>query len=167
MSSAVSPEGISDGLRAVMRLYPTGVTVVSTSHDGQRHGMTVNSFTSVSLTPPLVLVCIAHSSHCNPLIKRAGAFAVSVLAHDQDDVSSTFASTDPAAQAIHEFSEHEYSLGPTGSPLLKGAVAHLDCRVDDQFEVGDHTVFIGQVIHAAEPNRKQSLLFFQGKYGKA
>ncbi len=128
--------------------------------------MTVNSFTSVSLDPPLVLVCIAHASHCNQLIKRSGGFAVSILGHDQAEVSSGFANTDPAAQAIHEFEHHTYELGPTGSPMLEGAVAHLDCRIEEEIEVGDHTVFVGRVVYANEVDKKGSLVFFQGKYAR-
>ncbi len=156
--------GVETDLRSVMRRFPTGVTIVATSDNGRLHGMTVNSFTSVCLDPPLVLVCIAHSSHCNPFIKSAGRFSVSVLAHDQSEISTGFASTDSAAQSIHEFSCHGYELGPTGSPLLSGAIAHLDCLVHQQFEVGDHTVFIGRVVHAAEHGDRPSLLFHQGKY---
>ena len=157
---------IGDRLRSVMRHFPTGVTVVSTCDDGNVHGMTVNSFTSVSLEPPLVLVCIAHSAHCNAMIKRAGCFGVSILGHDQAEVSSGFADNDPAAQPIHEFMHHRYAPGPTGSPLLDGAVAHLDCRVQEQFEVADHTVFIGRVVHADEADDRASLVFFQGKYAR-
>ena len=157
---------ISARLRGVMRHYPTGVTIVSTSANGHLHGMTVNSFTSVSLDPPLVLVCIAHESHCNEMIKRAGCFAVSILGHDQAEVSSGFANTDPAAQPIHEFEQHAYRLGPTGSPMLDGAVAHLDCRIESDFEVGDHTVFVGRVVYANELDERDSLVFFQGKYAR-
>ena len=153
-------------LRAVMRHYPTGVTIVSTSDGGNLHGMTVNSFTSVSLDPPLVLVCIAHSAHCNLMIKNAGCFAVSILGHDQADVSSGFADTDPAAQPIHEFRHHGHELGPTGAPLLKGAVAHLDCRIEEEFEVADHTVFVGRVEYAREADARPSLVFFDGKYAR-
>ncbi|MXX67124.1 MAG: flavin reductase family protein [Chloroflexi bacterium] len=153
-------------LRAVMRHYPTGVTIVSTSDGGNPHGMTVNSFTSVSLDPPLVLVCIAHSAHCNQMIKNSGCFAVSILGHDQADVSSGFADNDPAAQPIHEFRHHRYELGSTGSPLLAGAVAHLDCRVQEEFEVADHTVFVGLVEFAREADARASLVFFDGKYAR-
>ena len=153
-------------LRAVMRHYPTGVTIVSTSDGGNMHGMTVNSFTSVSLDPPLVLVCIAHSAHCNQMIKNARCFAVSILGHDQADVSSGFADNDPAAQPIHEFRHHGYGKGSTGAPLLEGAVAHLDCRVEEEFEVADHTVFVGRVEYAREADARASLVFFDGKYAR-
>ena len=128
--------------RQALGAFVTGVTVVSTlQQDGTPRGFTANSFTSVSLVPPLVLVCVAKSASTYPIVSEAPHFAVSVLAEHQRDVSSLFAS-----KAADKFSRAPWHIGPSGSPLIEGAAAWFDCRRRQAVDAGDHVILIGEVI---------------------
>lgn len=131
-----------DRLRGALGRFATGVTVVTTVQGpaGQErpHGMTVSSFTSVSLSPPLVLVSIAKTARMNRLLGDAGRYGVSVLAAEQDLLSLHFSGTAPRPDLV-EFVWHR------GTPLLAGALAHLTCSVEASYPAGDHTLHIGRV----------------------
>ena len=154
---AVSAE---DFKRALGR-WATGVTIVTARAGDRVHGMTVSAFNAVSLDPPLVLVCAEQSSNTLPLIEEGGIFAVNVLARDQEALSNRFASK---RDEWRRFEGLEYDQGVTGAPLLRGAVANIDCRVTGAHVHGDHVVFIGEVqdvrVRDAAP-----LLYFSGAYG--
>ena len=122
-------------LRDVMRTFPQGVVVVTAMGDEGPRGITVSSFTSVSLDPPLVLVCIMNASRAHGAIAK-GQFVVNVLAEDQGAVSDHFAS--PKLTSDEQFDGYAY-------PELEGCLGHLTCRVVDSSVQGDHTVFVGQV----------------------
>lgn len=127
--------------RKALGSFVTGVTVVTTrEHDGTPRGFTANSFTSVSLDPPLVLVCIAKSASSFPVFAAAPHFAVNVLAEAQKSVSALFASKRP-----DKFEAAEWAPGPSGSPQLSGTAAWFDCRTHDTIDAGDHLVLIGRV----------------------
>jgi flavin reductase (DIM6/NTAB) family NADH-FMN oxidoreductase RutF len=141
--------------------WATGVTIV-TARAGERvHGMTVSAFTEVSLDPPLVLVCADKSSNTLPFIEEGGVFAVNVLARDQEALSNRFASK---KDEWERFEGLECDEGPTGAPLLRGALANLDCRVVGAHEHGDHVVFIGEIQEIRTSDRPP-LLHFRGSYG--
>lgn len=137
-------------LRMAFGAYMTGVTVVTTrDRNGQPRGFTANSFTSVSLDPPLLLVCLDRKSASRPEFETAPGFAVNVLAEDQRDLANLFAS--PCA---HRFAEVDWSESPTGSPLLAGVAAWFDCRRHDLVDGGDHVILLGRIgaFHATGAN---------------
>jgi flavin reductase (DIM6/NTAB) family NADH-FMN oxidoreductase RutF len=130
--------------RTAMREWATGVSVCATDHQGMRHGMTVNSFTSISLTPPLVLVSLERKSRTHALVKNAGFFGVTILARHQVDVSDCFA----GRHTEHEnrFENVQTFTLATGAPFIAGGLAFFDCRVVSAQDVATHTIFIGEVV---------------------
>ena len=147
--------------RAVLATVPTAVSVISVrDHDGADHGMTVGAFTSLSLRPPLVLVCIGDDATIAPVMRDAPLFGVSVLAEDQAALSDLFAD-----RARRGFTGVAHVRGPSGTALLDGAVAHLECAVVARHPGGDHTIVVGEVRHAAHTTR-QPLLHHRSAYGR-
>jgi flavin reductase (DIM6/NTAB) family NADH-FMN oxidoreductase RutF len=139
--------------------FATGVAVVTTEVDGEPHGMTVNSLTSVSLRPALLLVCLNRPSRTAEAVDRRGAFVVNVLGANQGHVSNRFAR--PAEDHFADRSLHD--VGEHGMPLVVGAMAHLVCHTEQQHEAGDHTVVIGRVVHGRVAAR-DPLIFYRGAY---
>lgn len=145
--------------RQALGNYPTGVTVVTTTDaDGTPRGLTANSFTSVSLDPALVLVCLGKSTASHPVFMQAAHFAVNILAEDQRDISGLFASKAP-----DKFSQAAWHAGTTGAPLIDGCVAWFDCSVYQQVDAGDHTILIGQVQDMGQRTARP-LGYAQGAY---
>jgi len=138
--------------------FASGVTVVTTAHDGRQYGMTVASFASLSLHPPLVLVCIERSVKTHDAIAAAGKYGVSILSRTQAGISSKFAS-----RSDDKFNGVELIEGDLDVPLIAGALTAIECRVYDQLPGGDHTIFIGEVlkIHTQEGD---PLLYFRSGY---
>jgi 3-hydroxy-9,10-secoandrosta-1,3,5(10)-triene-9,17-dione monooxygenase reductase component len=146
--------------RDVLGRFASGVTVVTAISGGEPVGMTCQSFSSVSLDPPLVLFIPAKTSRAWPLIQRSGRFCVNFLAADQAELSNKMAS-----RGIDKFSGVTWAPSEvTGSPLLEGALAHVDCTIHSAHEAGDHYVVIGRVLDLAMSEGQDPLLFFQGKY---
>ena len=133
-----------DELRCAMRQWATGVTVVTAQHDGQRHGMTANSFTSISLEPPLVLISLERVTRTHDLVSQACAFGVTILSQEQRDVSDIFAGRH--TELTDRFAGLETFTLQSGAPFLAGGLAHFDCHVVATYEAGTHTVFIGEVM---------------------
>jgi flavin reductase len=150
--------------REAMGSFPTGVTVVTVaSDDGSIHGMTVNSFSSVSLDPMLVLVCLHETSRGVGLIERAGAFAVSVLSAGQQDLSRWFADRHrPAGSAM--FDGVPFESGVTGCPVLADATASFECRLRQSHPAGDHLIVLGEVVALVHRPRLRPLVFHAGTY---
>jgi len=133
-----------DFFRQVMGQFATGVTVVTTrSHEGLA-GLTVNSFTSVSLDPPLVLICVDLYSTALPFIRDSGTFAVNILTSDQEALSRCFATT--SEERFEHFCHASYHSAATGSPILDQALAFIDSRIVAEYPGGDHVIFLGQVV---------------------
>jgi flavin reductase (DIM6/NTAB) family NADH-FMN oxidoreductase RutF len=146
-------------LRKVMGHFATGVTVVATEHDGGGVcGMTANAFTSVSLEPPLVLVCLDRGSNTYGCIRANRFFAASFLARDQHPLSHRF-----AQQREDKFDGVPYRLGMTGAPILEGSLGHVECEVLEEHPGGDHVIFVSRVL-AAEVADGLPLVFFRGQY---
>lgn len=145
--------------RRALGQFASGVTVVTTrGADGEPVGLTVSSFCSVSLHPPLVLVCLDRRSDANDGLRDTRHFAVSVLSEEQEDVSRRFASSERGKLEGFSFVE-----GRHGLPLVPGALAHVQCKVHSRHEEGDHYVWVGEVIAlAAHPGRP--LLYHAGAY---
>jgi flavin reductase (DIM6/NTAB) family NADH-FMN oxidoreductase RutF len=156
----VSPEIF----RAALGRFATGVTVVTTVVDGQPHGMTANAFSSASLDPPLILVCVDHEAVLHDLLGESEAFGVSILAAAQEHLSIWFATADrPGGRA--QFADVAWAPGAhTGAPLLDGAAARLECRPAGRFPAGDHSVFLGEVVAAELDSTNSPLLFLDGAY---
>ena len=142
--------------RNALGRFASGVTVVTTSHEGRPHGMTANAFVSVSLNPPLVLVSVDNRATLHRILPLTGRYGVSVLAENQEILSNHFAGR--SVEGLHiRFTER------LGVPLLEGAVAYFVVRVIDAHTAGDHTLFIGEVEHF-EARDDRPLLFYSGKY---
>jgi flavin reductase (DIM6/NTAB) family NADH-FMN oxidoreductase RutF len=148
-------------LRRVLSRYPTGVTVVGTRHvPAGVCGLTVNAFTSVSLEPPMVLVSVDRSSNTRGCIEAAGEFSVSVLSSEQADLAVRF-----AQKRDDKFDGVPHRLSPDALPLLDGASAWVEARVEEALTAGDHTIFLGHVLRA-EHGDAPPLVFHRGSYGR-
>jgi flavin reductase (DIM6/NTAB) family NADH-FMN oxidoreductase RutF len=151
-----------DELRRVMGRFATGVTVVTTLDGDQPHGMTANAVASVSLRPPLVLVCVDRAADSHDIIDRAGLFALNVLSRDQQPLSDRFAVKE--GESAHGLEGVPHHAGATGAPILDGAIAFLECRVAERYPGGDHTIFLGEVVAADPLSDDGPLIFYQGRY---
>ena len=141
-----------------MSHFASGVTVVTTEHEGKPFGMTVASFASLSLHPPLVLICVEKSVKTHDAIASSGKFGVSILRSDQQDISSRFAS-----RAEDKFTGIDVRRGTLGVPLIGGALTTIECSVENRLPGGDHTIFIGKVVDA-QTTEGNPLLYFRSGY---
>ncbi|MHB8646227.1 MAG: flavin reductase family protein [Thermomicrobiales bacterium] len=148
--------------RAVGR-FAAGVTVVTTRSALGFRGITANSFSFVSLAPPLVLVCILDTSSFVPTIAEAGTFAVSVLPEDDEFLADRFANRAPLVNAT--FSGVPYRTAVTGAPLLRAALAWFDCRLHATYPGGDHRIIVGEVLAFGE-NDGEPLLVYRSRYAR-
>ena len=153
--------------RSVLSRFASGVTVVTAvDGDGTDHGITVSAFCSLSLKPPLVLVCIDHKTVMHGILQSAAAFAVNVLAADQEELARRFSDPDN-----DRFDGTSYTRGArgasgaSGAAVLTGVAAHLECAMTHRFEGGDHTIFVGSV-EAAESSDLHPLLYYRGGYAR-
>lgn len=146
------------GLRKALGRYATGVTVVTTQGSSGPLGMTANSFTSVSLDPPLILWCPARASARFTAFEMAGHYAVHVLASDQLALCRRF------SLSGNDFSGLDLGLTPEGQPALPGCAARFDCRAEARHDGGDHAILVGRVLRA-ETREGDPLLFWNGRYG--
>jgi flavin reductase (DIM6/NTAB) family NADH-FMN oxidoreductase RutF len=150
----------TESFRDVLRSWASGVTVVTTRAGDKMHGMTVSAFSSVSLDPPLVLVCANQSSTTHGVIEEGGLFTVNILAAHQADISNVFASSENEDSRLESVS---WSEGETGTPLIDEALACLECRVTSAHQEGSHTIYVGQVA-AVHTTDAEPLLYYQGGY---
>jgi flavin reductase (DIM6/NTAB) family NADH-FMN oxidoreductase RutF len=153
----------SDDLRKVMRNWPSGVTVVTASNGRELHGMTVSSFTSISLEPPRILVSLEHTSRTHALAQESGFFGVTILADHQATISDQFAGR------ISRLDENRFEglaieILTSGAPFIVGGLAYLDCRIVQMYTAGTHTLFIGDVIAMRTAQAGLPLLYFNREY---
>ena len=134
----------TEQFKAAMRRFATGVAIVTTAHEGRIHGFTVNAFASVSAEPPTVLICVNRNATAHPLIAAAGRFCVNILAIEQRALAQRFAGGEPKQR----FEGVAYRTGPTGSPILEGTLAHVDCLLGEELSASTHTIFLGTVVDA-------------------
>lgn len=152
----------STRFRKVMGHFATGVTLVTgTGDDGIPVGLTANAVTSVSLDPPLILVCLDRGSDSRPVLTRTGCFGVSILRAGQEELARRFASANPE----HRFDGLSLRTEVTGAPLLDDALGWADCRVWKEVEAGDHVILVGRVVACGVEDRGSPLVFFQGGFG--
>ncbi len=147
-----------------MRRWATGVTLVTARHQGVYHGMTVSSFTSLSLEPPYIMVSLECGARTHDLVRDSQCFGVTVLAEDQRGISNHFAT--PKTELGHRFDGLETFTLETGAPFILGALAYFDARVVSMHDAGTHTVFIGEVLVTREGDDKPPLLYFNRDYRK-
>ncbi len=145
--------------RRAMRHYPTGVTVVTSLHEGERRGMTATAFASVSAEPPLVLVCVNREARSYLYIAATGFFCVNLLSSEQQALALRFSGGMRDAQ----FTGLAHTSGATGAPILDDALAYFDCRVESETHAGSHSVFIGRVVDC-EGRAGAPLGYFDGAF---
>jgi 3-hydroxy-9,10-secoandrosta-1,3,5(10)-triene-9,17-dione monooxygenase reductase component len=154
--------------RDVLGLFCTGVTVVTSVSDGEPVGMTCQSFSSVSLEPPLVMFCPARTSRAWPLIQRAGYFCVNILSRVQEDLSNGMATRGP-----EKFQGVDWAPASTGAPVIEGVLGYVDCTIERVHEAGDHYIVVGRVQELAFGDGRPEdaltdvpLLFHRGAYAQ-
>jgi flavin reductase (DIM6/NTAB) family NADH-FMN oxidoreductase RutF len=145
-------------LRNALGRFASGITVITTEHEGEIHGMTANAFVSVSLEPPLVLVSVDNRALMHEKIAGSGRYGVNVLSESQGEISDHFAGRSAEGAEISFTRRNEM-------PVLEGAIAHFVCRVVDAHPAGDHTLYIGEVEYLDYEDGKP-LVFFTGGYGE-
>jgi flavin reductase (DIM6/NTAB) family NADH-FMN oxidoreductase RutF len=150
---AVAPEAFRDTLK----LFASGITIVTATLDGVRFGMTCTSFASVSLEPPLVIVCLERDSHTLAAVSGANYFAVSILGTEQEDIARSFSR--PGDKPFDEFPNHP---APNGASLIEGAIGWLACEVVSNVVSGDHNVVVGRVEDCASAEGPPILYFNRG-----
>jgi len=153
-------EADARALRDAFGCFTTGVTIVTTcTADGQPAGFTANSFASVSLDPPLALVCVDLTASSLPALEASGVFVVNVLHAGQQDTARRFARKD-----ADRFTETPYETWLTGAPVLSGCMANFECETHHAFDAGDHRVFVGKVVKVRMDPDHQPLVFLRGGY---
>lgn len=148
--------------RDVLGRFASGVTVVTSTSTDEPVGLTCQSFSSVSLDPPLVLFCPARTSRAWPRIQRSGHFCVNLLAHDQHELSNVMAS-----RGVDKFAGLSWRPSPaTGSPVFDGILGYVDCSIHAVHEAGDHFIVVGRVLELASTEAPHPLLYFKGQYAR-
>lgn len=164
----------SQEFKAALGAFASGVTVVTVATEDGDHGMTASAFSSLSLEPPLILVCIQNGNQSYDLIDRKGSFAVSVLARDQEALSNRFAGGvvdsegqwQPWPEDQDKFADLQWERGANSdAPMLDGALAHIDCTLEAILPGGDHGIFVGRVESVRMGDGTRPLLYHRGAYG--
>jgi 3-hydroxy-9,10-secoandrosta-1,3,5(10)-triene-9,17-dione monooxygenase reductase component len=146
--------------RTVLGHFATGVAIVTAQDDEGPTGMACNSFTSVSLDPPLVLFCAAKSSTTFPRIQAARKWAANFLAEADEEICRLF-----ATKGVDRFAHIRFHAGRTGAPVLDDAIAFVDCETEVEHDAGDHIVVVGRVVELGYASEGKPLLFYRGGYG--
>jgi 3-hydroxy-9,10-secoandrosta-1,3,5(10)-triene-9,17-dione monooxygenase reductase component len=157
-------------LRQIMRQFATGVTVVTTTRpDGTFYGITVSSFTSVSLQPPLVLICIDKKTEANNILRDNGFFCVNILHENQSYLSDRFAGREP--DNLQPFADIALHTDVTGAPIFEDCLGFADCRVIANYDGGDHNIFLAEVLKTGVNDQRDALgreisplLYFRSNY---
>jgi flavin reductase len=151
--------------RKAMGSFATGVTIITLDLEGEVHGMTANAFASVSLDPPLLLVCVDHTARTHAHMHAKKRFGINILAAHQREISEYYARPVHTHERAEQEAVARFDRTAQGTPILHGALAYLECRLQSAEEAGDHTIFIAEVedvvVRQGEP-----LLFFRSKYRK-
>ncbi|HET9014618.1 MAG TPA: flavin reductase family protein [Thermomicrobiaceae bacterium] len=151
-----------DRLRDVLARFASGVVVVTTAGPDRYHGVTVSSFCSVSLDPPLVLACIDRGIQSHDLVAAAPGWAVNVLARDQSFLAEQFSGQTPLADP--GFTRVPHRSGSLGAPLIDGCVGWIECRRRDSYPGGDHTIFVGEVVSVEIGLQDDPLVYFDRRF---
>ncbi|TGK28956.1 flavin reductase [Leptospira gomenensis] len=151
-----------DVFKNALSHFPSGVTVITYSHLGKHSGLTVSSFSSLSLNPPLILFCLQKNITSHNPIRSSGKFVVNILAQGQDAISNGFASGKVDKHALIE--ELRCDFGELGVPVLPGILSHIECEVEQFVDGGDHSIVIGKVISAGSNDERRPLLYYRRDY---
>lgn len=151
-------------LRHAMRAWTTGVAVVTAQYDGQRYGMTVNSFTSISLDPPLISVALKRLTHTCELVEKSGEFSITILSSDQEDLSIRFAGKQP--NVADRFAGVPTETLSIQAPLITDGIAFFNCRVVQAIPVGENTLIVAEVIAARGEGEGDPLVYHNRVYWK-
>jgi flavin reductase (DIM6/NTAB) family NADH-FMN oxidoreductase RutF len=154
-----TPSANAAAFRHAMRHVPTGVTVVTSLKDGEPRGITVNSFASVALEPPSLLICVNREARSYLFISTSRIFCVNVLAGEQRRLAEHFS----GKVRERQFAEIGYEVDATGAPVLKEAIAHFDCELAHEYQVGSHSILIGRVL-SCEARPGSPLGYFNGGF---
>jgi len=147
--------------RTVLGHFATGVVLVTAMEGAEPVGMACNSFTSVSLEPPLVLFCAAKSSTTWPRIHAAGKWAANFLGEDGEEICRLF-----AQKGADRFARIAYAPGRTGSPIIEESLAYVDCETVEEHDAGDHVIVVGSVVELGYQSEGKPLVFYRGGYGR-
>jgi flavin reductase (DIM6/NTAB) family NADH-FMN oxidoreductase RutF len=153
-----------DDYRRLIGCFATGVTIITMARGEEVRGMTANAVTSVSLDPLLLLICVDKRTITHEFLEEAQAFAVNILAEDQEQVSRALASHD--SEDARRLVGYRYHPGQTGSPILDDCLAFVECQVTEVLPGGDHSIFIGRVEAGEVMREVPPLIFFRGKYNR-
>ena len=151
-------------LRHAMRAWTTGVAIVTSMYEGQQYGMTVNSFTSISLEPPLISVALRQLTHTHELVVKSGMFSVTILTSAQKDLSDRFAGKLP--HIADRFAGIQTETISLDSPVFKDGMAYFDCRVVSSMPVGENTLFVAEVLDARGEGQGEPLVYHNREYWK-
>ena len=149
-------------LRKAMRNWATGITIVTAAHEGTQHGMTVSSFTSLSLEPPMISVSLYKTSRTHGLVSASGRFGVTILADDQEEISNRFAGRIPDTDDRLVGLDLESLV--SDAPFITGGLTFFDCRVSQSLSVGTNTLFIAEILAARSRDDGDPLIYFNQKY---
>jgi flavin reductase (DIM6/NTAB) family NADH-FMN oxidoreductase RutF len=147
-------------MRRAMGRFASGVTIITTRYNGRDYGLTASAVSSLSLDPPMLLICVNKTSHTRDAIARSQVFAVNILRDDQSELARSFASSRP-----NKFEGLSISYGALGVPLLGDMLAILECRITAEVPGATHSVFLAQV-HSAQANGGMPLTYFRGRMGR-
>lgn len=164
--AATEQEGFSStDFRSALGVFATGVTVITSRGEEHVYGMTANAFSSLSLDPPLVLVCVISGTTGAETIEKNGSFAVNILAADQEQISRYFSWRD-RPRGAEAFDEIPHGESATGCPIIEGSAGYLDCRLHAAHEAGDHVIYVGEVLALGYDSDVEPLVFHGGAYCK-
>ena len=152
----------SEQLRRALRAWTTGVAVITAAHDGQKYGMTVNSFSSVSLEPPLISVTLKQLTHTHELVVKSGEFAITILSSDQKELSDRFAGK--LSDINDRFDGIPTETLSMDAPLLRGGLAYFNCRVVKSIAIGENTFFLAEVVAARGEGEGEPLVYHNRVY---
>jgi flavin reductase (DIM6/NTAB) family NADH-FMN oxidoreductase RutF len=159
---------VQANFRLGMRYWASGIGIACAAHDEQYHGMTISSFTSLSIDPPRVLISLDSRTRTHELVQQSGAFAVTLLAENQQEISQVFAGA--LEESANRFEGIKWERTELGNPIILGGLAYFDCKIVEQFELGQQTAFIAKVVSAQineeRADNGQPLLYFNRGYHK-
>lgn len=153
----MSEDNQAQELKEILRRYPTGVTVVTSLLEGKPWGGTMNSFTSISLSPPLVAIFVMENSRTTSAILQTGKFVVNILKHDQEDAAKQFASDG----VEDKFEGVKYSSNDDGIPVLDESLGYIECNLHSSQKIADHIMFVGEVRNASVINDLEALIYYR------
>lgn len=153
-----------DTFKNTLAAFCSGVTIVTFNSRGAIHGLTVSAFSSLSLEPPLVLICIKKDGTSHALLVETSYFAVNMLSRDQEALCMRFAN--PSLPSEARFDDTPYRLAETGAPIFEGVLASLECKITDTFDGGDHTIFVGAVLEAEVHEGREPMVYYKGAFRK-